>query len=171
MDSINIVHARFSCPGQKSQHTLETGPDAVIFIDRKPCMGWSWINNSGDLVVPWEVLLKLKYIPEEVQENLTAAVRRGVVFGDSWMCIKLPVDKINEKPSDTLLSEIVKGMYMGELVKYGLVKEEGAVEGKKSHADEKASDIDNPDNSQFKEVSEVNNTQVKELSEVVDPKR
>jgi hypothetical protein len=34
------------------------------------------------------------------------------------MCIKLAVDKINEKPSDTLLSEIVKGMYMGELVKY-----------------------------------------------------
>jgi hypothetical protein len=60
---------------------------------------------------------------------------------------------------------------MGELVKYddGMVQEEGAVEGKNSHAAEKSSDIDNSDNSQVKEVSEVNNTQVKELSEVVDP--
>lgn len=81
MDSINNVHAIFSCPGQKSQYAPETGPDAVIFIDRKPCMGWSWINNSGGLVVSWEVLLKLKYLPEEVQENLTAAVRHGVVLG------------------------------------------------------------------------------------------
>jgi hypothetical protein len=31
--------------------------------------------------VSWEVLLKLKYLPEEVQENLTAAVRHGVVLG------------------------------------------------------------------------------------------
>jgi len=83
MDIINNVHAIISCPGQKSQYAPETGPDAVIFIDRKPCMGWSWINNSGGLVVSWEVLLKLKYLPEEVQENLTAAVRRGVVLGGS----------------------------------------------------------------------------------------
>jgi hypothetical protein len=34
------------------------------------------------------------------------------------MCIKLPVDKNNEKFSDTLLSGIVKGLCMGELVKY-----------------------------------------------------
>jgi hypothetical protein len=83
MDSINNVHAIFSCPGQKYQYAPETGPDAVIFIDRKPCMGWSWISDSGDPVVSWEALLKLKYLPEEVLDNLMAAVRRGVVLGGS----------------------------------------------------------------------------------------
>jgi hypothetical protein len=49
-----------------------------------------------------------------------------------------------------------------------MVEEEGAVEDKNSHAAEKPSNIDNPDDSQVKEVSEVNNTQVKELSEAVN---
>jgi hypothetical protein len=43
----------------------------------------AWAGLGSKIAAVWEVLLKLKYLPEEVQENLTAAVRRGVVLGGS----------------------------------------------------------------------------------------